>query len=602
MADPTKQPKNETSKCSPAKAEGALLASAAGDALGWPQEFPHRVVDEPAASGKPATFREWRRRSGGRFFPHEEPIKAGEYSDDTQLTLAVARCRQYAGNSWWRVWTHTELPLWTLYERGGGGATKRAANLWAKGTPPWKSGESIQQYFNAGGNGVAMRALPHSIFYSSEDDPALLVKDVVLDGVATHGHPRALVGATAYAFAAWWLLRSDHTIQFGELAHVLLDQAETWGTLPASSHPRNGWLTAANHHATKTYESLWAQTVEELRTLLQRALRGLETGALADDEAVLRDLGCFGKAKGAGTVSTAAAVYLCARYAAQPVQAVLRAAFSRGADTDTIAAMSGGLVGCLAGKDWLPREWDSLQDRKYLQQVACELSGGPSATKQSPEDLHAVERKDLTQLRSALFEKQQAHLHLGGHRQANVVKSLELKPLSNKTSAKIWHLQTTDGQTLYITQLKRAHKEQRPRTRTEESSRLSSAADAAAQYTATAEGLKVVVRDLKAMVAFYEGVLGLRAAQRDHRFVSYGALSLVDSHTTYDPTDPKSNFATPQQQHLIRICVRDLDHTYRQAQKQGSKPERPRARRTVKENVFFCTDPEGNRVEVAERR
>lgn len=109
-----------------AKAEGAFLALAAGDALGWPQEMPRNTRGKCAKAH--VDFEEWTRRGGGRFYPYEEVIHSGEYSDDTQLTLAVARSRIHHGPAWWKAFTRIELPLWILYERGGGGATKRAAN------------------------------------------------------------------------------------------------------------------------------------------------------------------------------------------------------------------------------------------------------------------------------------------------------------------------------------------------------------------------------------------------------------------------------------------------------------------------------------------
>ena len=177
-----------------AKAEGAFLALAAGDALGWPQEMPRNVRRDHSTKATHVEFKEWTRRSGGRFQPYEEIIRSGEYSDDTQLTLAVARSRTNHGPAWWKAFTRVELPLWMLYERGGGGATKRAAAAWTGGSPPWKSSkrESIGRYFEAGGNGVAMRVLPHALFLAGRDDPATLMHDVVLDGVrprmAIHVH------------------------------------------------------------------------------------------------------------------------------------------------------------------------------------------------------------------------------------------------------------------------------------------------------------------------------------------------------------------------------------------------------------------------------
>ena len=326
------------------KAEGAFLALAAGDALGWPQEMPRFVRGNPTSSKAHVGFKEWTRRGGGRFRPYEETIRPGDYSDDTQLTLAVARCRINHGAAWWKAFTQVELPLWTLYERGGGGATKRAAGAWAGASPPWrlKKRENVRRYFDAGGNGVAMRVLPHALFLAGQNQPADLMHDVVLDGSATHGHPRALVGATAYAYAAWSLMRRSGTLRFGELLETLLDGAPQWSRFPESAREEKSWLEVANDVTDAKFREIWARTAHEMRELLETARRGLEAGALADDRGVLNDLGCFGPEKGAGTVSAAGAAYLAARHAAHPVQGVLRAAFERGADTDTLAAMTGG--------------------------------------------------------------------------------------------------------------------------------------------------------------------------------------------------------------------------------------------------------------------
>jgi ADP-ribosylglycohydrolase len=82
---------------SQAKAEGAFVAFAAGDALGWPQELRGNTRRQRRSVPASAELRRWTRRDGGRFLPYEIVIEPGEYSDDTQLTLAVARCRRIPG-------------------------------------------------------------------------------------------------------------------------------------------------------------------------------------------------------------------------------------------------------------------------------------------------------------------------------------------------------------------------------------------------------------------------------------------------------------------------------------------------------------------------
>ena len=440
-----------------AKAEGAFLALAAGDALGWPQEMRRNVRSSAGGASPRIEFRSWTRLSGGRYRPYEETIGAGEYSDDTQLTLAVARSRTNHGAEWWKAFMRVELPRWTIYERGGGGATKRAAQAWLAGSPPWQSGkaDAVRRYFDAGGNGVAMRVLPHALFLAGQDDPAVLVHDVVRDGAATHGHPRALVGATACAYSAWSLARRNRTLGFGELLDLLIDEHRGWGAFPDMERGGEAWSAAAARVLDEPYERLWQRTVDEMRRLLEQARNGIRAGALADDRAVLDDLGCFGRFKGAGTVTAAAAAYLAARHAAQPAQGVLRAAFERGADTDTLAAMTGGLLGCLAGDEWLPAPWRDVQDAAYLRYIAGRVVQGPTAAEQRPVETPAAPQSILTDLaRNANHE-----VALGESTRVQATVLPAPNPLSKSITVRAWRLTTSEGQTLYVArvaELKRA--------------------------------------------------------------------------------------------------------------------------------------------------
>ncbi len=440
------------------KAEGALLALAAGDALGWPQEMRWNIRGSLENTPAQVEFRQWTRRSGGRYQPYEEIIRPGEYSDDTQLALAIARSRTKHGSEWWKALTRVELPLWMLYERGGGGATKRAANAWTSNLSPWRSGkkENVRRYFGAGGNGVAMRVLPHALFLSGQETAKGLMHDVVLDGSATHGHPRALVGATVYAHAAWSLMRKSGTLLFGELLDRLIDEAPVWSEFPTRDGKKGSWFEAADE-ATNGYEPLWNRTVREMHELLEAARRGVQAGALADDRTVLKDLGCFGHAKGAGTISAAAAAYLAARHAAQPKQAVLRAAFEKGADTDTLAAMAGGLVGCTSGIEWLPQPWLQVQDAEYLRRIASRIVLGPDGADRYPVKPLSNPRSIFSHLASNGDQE----VFLGGSIRARAVVLPDPKPISKSISVSAWRLHTADGQTMYLTKVRRLAKDSR---------------------------------------------------------------------------------------------------------------------------------------------
>ncbi len=104
------------------KCKGAMLGTAIGDALGWPNE--PRAKNRKKRIEVTDHFVEWTRSSNN---PHwyDEKILPGEYSDDTQLTLSVAR--SIITGDWERFLAEKELPFWLRYERGGGGALLKAA-------------------------------------------------------------------------------------------------------------------------------------------------------------------------------------------------------------------------------------------------------------------------------------------------------------------------------------------------------------------------------------------------------------------------------------------------------------------------------------------
>lgn len=152
MAEATLDPGQSVSPSLLSKVRGAFVGLAYGDALGWPQEFQPKASRPQRPVAISPELKQWTRTAGGRFYAHRDTIRAGEYSDDTQLTLAVARSRLLGDDSWWQHFTRTELPLWMLYERGGGGATKRAASSWLNSTAPWdQQFDRVRRYFRRRG-------------------------------------------------------------------------------------------------------------------------------------------------------------------------------------------------------------------------------------------------------------------------------------------------------------------------------------------------------------------------------------------------------------------------------------------------------------------
>lgn len=433
------------------RAVGALLGAAIGDALGWPQEQNGRRVGGAKTATVQAKFQPWKRREGSRYYTYEETIQPGEYSDDTQLMVATARSL-ITGSDWNRHLSRSELPLWLLYERGGGGATKRAAECWLSGKPPWAHPAFRKRYFEAGGNGVAMRIAPH--VFRAVESPAVCLRQVLLDGLLTHGHPRALLGALVYAHALWLASRTEGTLEYGQLIDQLIQQRETWSTLPTAERgfPAD-WNIQAEVQYPGSYPKIWEGTVHEILDGLQVVKSAMHKGALALDHDVLEQMGAFDpKTNGAGTVSALAAIYLASRYAADPTTGLLEAAFAPKTDTDTYASMVGGLIGALRGTDWILPEWKQVQDYTYIGKLAVSLLEMQPKEQEPP-----IWDKNASEYLQSLME--QGHIEgavLGPLGTIVQAEKVEHQTTSVTAKALTWRATMSSGQTIFLTRIRRS--------------------------------------------------------------------------------------------------------------------------------------------------
>lgn len=344
------------------KCTGAMLASAIGDALGWPNESRANNVAKNLKSYD--GFVEWTRHCRGTNW-HYEKIFPGEYSDDTQMILAVSRSI-IAGN-WENIFANKELPYWLEYQRGGGKALLKAANSCKKGKLLWQS-VNPSEYFNAGGNGAVMRILPHVIALSKRDMNNDLMSDIIKDSIITHGHPRAILGATCYAYTLDYLLKKESILEYGELVTAILEGHSNWGAFP-DEEIFNSWIEVAMSTSNDNYINEWNAVLAQMVRQLEYISLSLKKGLMLDDREVLAQLGCFDKAGGAGDVAILSAIYLASRYANNPILGIKIPALLDGMDTDTIASITGGLLGMLCGDKWIPLEWKKVQDYDCFPQI-----------------------------------------------------------------------------------------------------------------------------------------------------------------------------------------------------------------------------------------
>jgi ADP-ribosylglycohydrolase len=282
---------------------GCLLGSAVGDALGLCAE----------------NLSPRRQR---RLFPdmsrYHFLFGRGMTSDDTEhacmtgqaLLASGGDVRRFARSLAWRLrWWLLGLPA------GAGRATLLASmKLWL-GFPPHRSG-----IFSAG-NGPAMRAPLLGVCHGQE--PARLRELVRASTLLTHKDPKAECAALAVAWAAY---RSS--------------------TAPAAE-----WTPAEYQ---KELEGLLGAEAREFLDLVGRAVASAATGQTSAEFA--EGLGL--KRGVTGYVYHTVPVVLQAWFRhAEDLRGGLLEVIGCGGDTDTTAAILGGIIGARVSKEGIPAEW-----------------------------------------------------------------------------------------------------------------------------------------------------------------------------------------------------------------------------------------------------
>jgi ADP-ribosylglycohydrolase/catechol 2,3-dioxygenase-like lactoylglutathione lyase family enzyme len=526
----------------PERVRGLLVGAAVGDALGWPQEDRNNIVGGARARDvePKARYRAWRRNAGTQFARYEDPVGQGEYSDDTQLLLAVARAC-IRGEDWLRWLTEVELPTWLLYQRGGGRAVLSASRAWSEGHPPWvaasaKDAGRTSAYFNAGANGVAMRIAPHAVAVTDSEE---LLERIIADGIATHGHPRALVGACVHGLAARHALQRQGTLGYGDLIHAVMDNHAWRDDALLGRIAPSEWHDGFRRSLGEDPAVVWKTTVDEMTDLLRLADDALRAGAMANDEDVLERMGCFDKKRnGAGTISAAAALYVAARSAARPASGLVRAAFLKRADTDTLASMTASLLGAVHEVDWMNSLAPTVQDYDYLSETAYRLARGPSA---SSEVLSEVENwrgdvRSLSRFRESLGDSQASAMLLTDGRPFEVLDRVFLQTKSNATVERVLG-RTADGQHLFFDKLSRGRRTESPRVDSVDDHSTDSARNDLRHSEATSRSgssesariteVRLKVRDLDRAARFYGDTFGIECERQTDKTVLVGSLMVL---------------------------------------------------------------------------
>ncbi|MFN8522660.1 MAG: ADP-ribosylglycohydrolase family protein [Chloroflexota bacterium] len=279
---------------------GGVLGLLIGDALGVPYEF-HRAADIPAWAHiemePPPGFP--RSHSG---------TPPGTWSDDGAQALCLLaslldRGRLDIDDLGRRLlrWYHEGYLAADGRVFDVGVTTGSALSRLAAGVPAIEAGDSDHY---SQGNGSLMRALPLALWHRGTD--AELAGDADRQSRVTHGHPSCRVACALYCLWARGLMEDR--------------------------------------------PSAWSHAVETLRALLPSD--GPERHAL---EWTLR-VDDAGPGTGSGFVADSLRS-VRALLAHDTYEAVVRAAVALGQDTDTTAAVAGGLAGLRDGVHGIPERW-----------------------------------------------------------------------------------------------------------------------------------------------------------------------------------------------------------------------------------------------------
>lgn len=299
------------------KIKAVILGHAVADALGVPVEFCSREeLDE-----NPVETME----GEGTY-----PYPAGTWSDDTSMTLCALDVLADGELDWNEImlnfarWlTDGKYSSVDMCFDVGGACENAITNFITNGTPAVESGGASEC---SNGNGSLMRILPfilYTEFVDCDEEPMDIIHKA---SALTHAHERSKIGCGIYSFVIRRLLKTQ---KIDSVFEGLRDAEEYYRGFAEFSH----------------YERLFDPDFKKLDR---------------------------NKIKSSGyVVDTLEAAIWCLLNTSSYKECVLKAV-NLGEDTDTVAAVAGGLAGALYGYDAIPSEWlEALIKRDYIEDM-CE--------------------------------------------------------------------------------------------------------------------------------------------------------------------------------------------------------------------------------------
>ncbi|KIX20627.1 crystallin [Flavobacterium sp. 316] len=302
------------------QAHSALFGVAVGDALGVPVEFQDRELL--------ARFPVVNMRENGS---HAQP--RGTWSDDSSLTFCLAEslCKGYNVNDIannFVLWRQGQL--WTPHGRvfDIGIATNLAIHSIENGTNPLLAGGTSER---DNGNGSLMRILP-LLFYVKDFSITKRFDTVREVSSITHAHIRSVIACFIYI----------------EYALLLLEGKNKEEAFEGMKEKVNDFLI--NNPICSQVE------IDKFHRVLENQIGDYELVKLA--ELKEKEISSSGY-----VLSSLEASLWCLLKSNTYEETVLKAV-NLGGDTDTTAAIAGGLAGLLYGYESIPEEWINVLARK----------------------------------------------------------------------------------------------------------------------------------------------------------------------------------------------------------------------------------------------
>ncbi|MEK6677593.1 MAG: ADP-ribosylglycohydrolase family protein [Planctomycetota bacterium] len=302
--------------------EGSIVGLAVGDALGRPTEFLRTLEGIRARFGLE-----------GLTDLQADRHPAGTYTDDTQLSLCIARTLIQAGRKpldELMLVMADEFLRWSQSaenDRAPGATCLAGCRNLGKGVA-WREAGLVASK----GCGSAMRTAPIGLFYF--DDEARLMAMAQASSLPTHRHSTAVAAAVATALLVAWALRRDDPTVYPQRLAAAMDALEGGGEVARLVARVRRYLSEPPD------EVLCSPVLGE---------------AWVADEAVASGLYCFCRSP-------------------DDFQCTVLTAANTVGDSDSIGCIAGAISGAYNGMHAIPRRWsDGVENSAILRQVARDL-------------------------------------------------------------------------------------------------------------------------------------------------------------------------------------------------------------------------------------